>query len=151
MHVTSLLRYERRSAVAEALKTANNQTEKLVSWTPKANRCSKIVEAGCPSLQDMCIDVVATHIEACLEFGLGSILPEMKVMELTIHCTLCQCIEFQVAICFVRWFHEFCLLIKVNRQKFANCWVKRGSCLQKSFQSSLIRRHPFSLCRIAAR
>ncbi|EKX52059.1 hypothetical protein GUITHDRAFT_133804 [Guillardia theta CCMP2712] len=57
--------YERRSAVAEALKTANNQTEKLVSWTPKANRCSKVVEA-------------ATHIEACLEFGLGSILPEMK-------------------------------------------------------------------------
>eukprot|EP00960_Hanusia_phi_P001352 38208-Hanusia_phi.AAC.1 len=70
--------YEKRSAVAEALKSASNKTEKLVSWTPRANRPAKIIETACPALQDMCIDVVATHIEACLEFGLGSILPEMK-------------------------------------------------------------------------
>ena len=73
--------YTKRDAAVEARKgTASGAEKKAVLWQPaSAEKIARSpVPHTIPSLQSMCIDMVSTHIDACLEFGLGSILPEMK-------------------------------------------------------------------------
>ena len=73
--------YTKRGAAAEARKgSASGAEKKVVTWKPAAGakKARNTPSNAMPSLQNMCIDMVSTHIEACLEHGLGSILPDMK-------------------------------------------------------------------------
>jgi len=73
--------YQQRDAAVEARQHASGGADKkIVEWQPsgRARRQKTAGARAIPTLQNMCIDIVATHIEACLEHGLGAILPEMK-------------------------------------------------------------------------
>ena len=73
--------YTKRGAAVEARKGSTSGAEKkVVTWKPAAGakKARNSPGSAMPSLQNMCIDIVSTHIEACLEHGLGSILPDMK-------------------------------------------------------------------------
>ena len=74
--------YTKRDAAVEARKGAGAGVQKhTVLWKPATDAKKRHGGAplrAIPSLQHMCIDMVATHIDACLEHGLGAILPEMK-------------------------------------------------------------------------
>ena len=76
---TATALYSKRDAAVEARKGAGAGTDKkVVIWQPTAGKGSTTHARAIPTLQGMCIDMVATHIDACLEHGLGSILPDMK-------------------------------------------------------------------------
>ena len=73
--------YTKRDAAVEARKCAGaGAGGKIVHWEPKKKGLSakKSARSPLPTLQSMCIDMVATHIDACQEGGLGAILPDMK-------------------------------------------------------------------------
>ena len=73
--------YQQRDAAVEARQHASGGADKkIVEWHPsgRAQKERKTRARAIPALQNMCIDIVATHIEACLEHGLGAILPDMK-------------------------------------------------------------------------
>ena len=72
--------YAKRDAAVEARKSAGvpaGTDKKVVLWQPAASAQGS-PPRDIPSLQNMCLDIVSTHIESCLEDGLGSILPDMK-------------------------------------------------------------------------
>ena len=73
--------YQQRDAAVEARQHASGGADKkIVEWHPsgRAQNLRQTRARAIPALQNMCIDIVATHIEACLEHGLGAILPDMK-------------------------------------------------------------------------
>lgn len=72
--------YRKRDAAAQKRKQGPAvESAPTVVWVPMAMlQPRKTPPKAVPSLQDICLDFLATHIEACLESGLGGILPEMK-------------------------------------------------------------------------
>jgi hypothetical protein len=75
----------RENVAAKRKQSAMAEAPKAVNWVPRPKSAAQKVAAPSkvPSLQDICIDFLAHNITACIDNGLGGIVPELQA-------TLCE-------------------------------------------------------------